>query len=70
MTNTEKTFFTSNFHTSRNYEFHSPSVQKKKIKIQILVLSQSLLEIYESTLATQKLAAFLHIIQALHQDIF
>ena len=30
MTNTEKTFFTSNFHTFRNYEFHSPSVQKKK----------------------------------------
>ena len=36
----------------------------------MLVLLQSSLQIYELTVATQKLATFIYIIQVLHQDIF
>ena len=45
------------------------TTKNKLIKIPILVLSQLSMEIYQSTLATQKLATFLHIIQVLHRKL-
>ena len=68
MTNTGKTFLTSNFCTFWNYKLHSPNVQKN-IKISVLVLSQLSMEIYELTLATQKLATFNLIIQVLDRKL-
>ena len=44
--------------------------ETKIVKIEILVLSQSSLEIYKWTLAMQKLATLFHIIQMLDQGIF